>query len=134
MTAPIDSCDGNNPANPDNLKYGGHYVTDYGMVINVTPQVAPPMFPPNELDVTGRPIRVQCGVAQPAPVGIATIADAIKQYCVDGNFLGSLGSMKQEHGSNYVHLGGRALSITSSGEDSPSEADSAYQQGSPVCE
>ncbi|KAE9377471.1 hypothetical protein N431DRAFT_527367 [Stipitochalara longipes BDJ] len=122
-SVPIDGCDGNDPTtNPDGNKYGGLYVTDNGAVINVTPQVTPPVFPPNELDVNGHPIVPVCSLQPATHVSRASINTAINNFCVTGNSLG-VGSLKS--GSSYVHVGGRALT--------PADADGAYQQGSTVC-
>ena len=130
MSLPIDSCDGNDSRNPSNNKYGGHYVTNYGMVVNVTPLQSPPVFPPNEISRgLNKVFQPSCTVDDAASVADSTIKNAIKQYCVDGNALGSQNSVKDGSGyatkNSYVHVKGVALTTD--------QADSAYQQGSTVC-
>ena len=125
MSIPIDSCDGNDPVgNPLGVKFGGHFVADSGAVINVTPQVVPPTYPPSGKDTNGRDQQEICGIQNSPKAQHDNIDAAINQFCVTDNFFG-VGSMKEEHGRNYAHVGGRELT--------PDEANSAYQDGATAC-
>jgi hypothetical protein len=90
METPVSDCDGNDPSNPNNSKYGGVFISTDGVVIQFVQQSSPPVFPPNGLDVNGNPIVPVCGKSQTVNPSNSQLQDYINKLCVNGAFFGSV--------------------------------------------
>ncbi|KAH8646937.1 hypothetical protein BGZ60DRAFT_535456 [Tricladium varicosporioides] len=125
MSFPLDRCDNNDPINnPNNNKYGGHFIADEGIIINITPQKEPPTFPPDAIDKNGNQIVEGCIGGKAGWVDQNTINGLIDEYCKDGDGFGE--KTRQQPGTPwyniYLHIAAKEV-----------DGGSVYKQGPTVC-
>lgn len=122
---PLDGCDHNQPiTNPDDNKYGGSFTNSNGVVFIVTPDVEPPIFPPDEIAPNGQQITPTCASGDravwPPP---DEMTKAINEYCIDGTQF-TTGDHSWRSGFFQLHIHISAFAV---------DASKVYQQGPTVC-
>lgn len=128
MRLPLDACGHNDPINnPDGNKYGGISITPDGVVIQVTPNVTPPVYPPDSIAPDGSIIQPSCDKGELDFPGAGELQIGINAFCVDGNPL-TTWSKDYHRSIGFVPVNNR-LSLSAKQVDTGA----TYKQGPTVC-
>ncbi|CAG8959636.1 hypothetical protein HYFRA_00001539 [Hymenoscyphus fraxineus] len=128
MRLPLDACGHNDPINnPDGNKYGGIFITPEGVIIQVTPNVTPPVYPPDSIALDGSSIQPKCVTGDSKWLHVDELNQAVNAFCVDGHPLSTWSTVYYRRS---LHV---SLNIRFSLSAKQVDTGKTYKQGPTVC-